>query len=154
MHLFGPVFVMYFIDYNYICYNYQLVSQKKKKRKKNSLMAQMMTDVLFRPVFITATFPSCITIYISYKHQLVSKKKKKKIKKLTYGPNDNRCIVQAHFRPSHHVLQYIYPINISQYLKKRREKRKKNSLMAQMTPDASVWACFCHVFHRLQLYML
>ena len=44
-------------------------------------MAQMMTDVSFGPVFVTAPFPLCITIYISYKHQLVSKKKKKKNKK-------------------------------------------------------------------------
>ena len=24
------------------------------------------------------------------------------------------------------------------------QKKKKNSLMAQMTPNVSIWACFCH----------
>ena len=38
--LFGPIFVTaappitYFIDYNYICYKYKLVFQKKKKEEK------------------------------------------------------------------------------------------------------------------------
>ena len=51
-------FCCIFIDYNCICYNYQLVSQKKKEKKtKNSLMAQTTTDMSFGPIFVTAALP-------------------------------------------------------------------------------------------------
>ena len=74
-----------------------------------------MTDVSFRPVFVTATLPIMYyNIYILL--TLVSIQKKEEKKKLTYGPNNDRHVVWAHFHnccPSRHVLEYIYPINIS-----------------------------------------
>ena len=100
--LFGPIFVAaappiaYFIDYNYICYKYQLVFQKKKEEKL-TYGPNDDRHVCLGPFSSSPPFPSCmsqITIHICYKHQLVFKKKEKK---LTYGPNNARCIVQACF---------------------------------------------------------
>ena len=69
---FGPIFiaaappVTYFIDYNYI---YTInVSWIQKKKKKNSIMAQTMPDVLFGPVFIAAAPP--VTYFIDYNYIL------------------------------------------------------------------------------------
>ena len=137
MCLFGPVLVVatlpivYVIDHNIYAIN---ISQYPKK-EENSLMAQMMPDTSFGPIFIIATLPIVYVVdynYICYKHQLASQKKKRR--KLTYGPNDDRHVVWARFcncHPSchvHHRLKYIYAINISQYPKKKEEKRKKTHL--------------------------
>ena len=115
----------------HICYKHQLVF--KKKRKKFTYGPNNDRHII-QARFLNCC-PSCsiqqITIYICYKHQLVTKKKEEeKRKKLTYGPNDDRHVIWAHFhnchpfRRVHPRLQYIYAINISQYPKKRRKKKK------------------------------
>ena len=72
--LFGPIFVaatppvMCFIDYHYI-YTInvswlQKNEERKKEKKKNSLMAQTTPDVLFEPVFVAAA--PLIAYFVDY----------------------------------------------------------------------------------------
>ena len=63
-------------------------------------MAQTMPDALFGLIFVAAAPPVAYFIaynYISYNILVSIQKKKKKRKIIAYGPNDNRCVIRAHF---------------------------------------------------------
>ena len=49
---------MYVVNYNlHMPYTLVSIQKKKEETKKNSLMAKMMLDASFLPVFVTAALP-------------------------------------------------------------------------------------------------
>jgi hypothetical protein len=77
-------------------------------------MAQTTPDASFGPVLVISVLPNAYFVDYScrYYKTLVSiyKKRKKFKKKLTYGPNDARCVIWArsrHLRPPYCVLHRL-----------------------------------------------
>ena len=74
-------------------------------------MAQTMHLALFGPVFVAASPPVVCFIDYHYIYTInvswLQKMKKEKKKKLTYGPNNARCVVWAHFRRRPPLIAYF-----------------------------------------------
>ena len=130
--LFRPIFVTatppitYFIDYNYICYKYQLVFQKKKEEKL-TYGPNDDRHICLGPFSSSPPFPSCmsqITIHICYKHQLVFKKNS--LMAQTTPGALFRPIFAATAPPVAYFINYnyIYTINDSQFQKKMKKEKK------------------------------
>ena len=121
------------------------MQKKEEKKKKDSLYGpkqhQMHCLGPFRSLLPFPSYTLQITIYIyGINISQYPKIKRRNEKKLTYGPNDAKCIVFAHFHhhcPSCcvcHRLHQIYATNIVSiqlvFIKNKNKikKEKKNSL--------------------------
>ena len=101
-------------------------------------MAQMMTDVSFGPIFITAALP-----ILSYKHYLVSEKKEGKNSLMAqtmhlalFGP-----VFVAAAPPIVYFIDYHYigykPLLVS----KKEEEMKKKKKKTHLWPKQHIWHC-------------